>query len=367
MNQQAADWRTCLGALRVGQFVMVMGWSGLYFCVDKLEQLLGLGSQTSLIIAGIDGALFLGLCLGMAMRLFLTPKSLVKELTDPLGLSASAALAVAMVLLSRVLLSVASANLIAQMDWGVGVGSLGEGLKSLSVWVWYAGSGLELILSLAVTVVYLNLWRQNKPLLSLISPVMFIPAAGNILAALAGVPLGHVTWSVLQFALGLLLWPLVSCLLVLRVRNLGPLPKMARPSWFIALSPPSVAGLSLLVFQAPAYWVWACWLLALLMLLGLLPILNEARKTKFSNAHWAFSFPLAAWCSLSISLASNVPVLLGVNGGPVMVSGLGGLTLSPAQIALGLLTLGIGVLLVWLSLQSILRGLFALRASLDQV
>ncbi len=366
MSQAPAGWRACLAELRLGQFVMVMGWSGLYFCVDKLEQLWGLDCIASLAIAWIDGVLFLGLCLGAILRLLTAPQSLIKELREPLGLSASAAFAVAMVLFSRVLLTLANPERKLQLPF-VGEETLRhEVFQNASELIWYAGAGLELVISLTVVVILVNSWRQKKAILSWVSPVMFIPAAGNVLVALAGVPLGHVTWSIAQFVLGLVLWPLVSCLLFLRIRKLGALPKMARPSWFIALSPPSVVGLSLLVFQAPSVWVWACWFLALVVLIKLLPILNEARQMPFSNGFWAFSFPLAAWCSLSISMATHAMALWGGNGGWGSTQPLASLALYVVHVGLGLLTMGVTLLLGWLSVQSLKRGLTALRNSLSQ-
>jgi len=368
MSQATAGWRSSLEVLRWGQLVMVMGWSGFYLCMDKLEQLWGFAPWASVAIACVDVVLFLALCSALVLRVLFMPQSVIKELGEPMSLSASAAFAVAMILLSRVVWSLSLRVQSLLGSWSIDgperalQATFQNTLQEVSDWLWLTGAGLELILSLAVMLMCLNLWRQNKGVLSHVTPVMFIPAVGNVLVVLAGVPLGHVAWSVMQFTLGLVLWPLVSYLLLLRVKRLGALANQARPSWFISLSPPSVVGLSLGVFQAPAVWIWACWALGLLVLLSVLPLLNEARRASFSNGFWAFSFPLAAWCSLSITLSEKAQSVGSAEWGGVPGEAFFALGFGLVHVALSLLTLGIGALVVWLSAQNIGRSWRALKA-----
>ena len=92
-----------------------------------------------------------------------------------------------------------------------------------------------------------------------ITPVLFIPVVGNVVAPLAGVSLGHEVWSVMQLAIGVFFWPVVMALLVARRVGHSPLPDRILPSWFISLAPPSVIGLSLMQYEAPLLWVQAVW------------------------------------------------------------------------------------------------------------
>jgi tellurite resistance protein len=287
--------------LKLSHYVMVMGWSGLYFCVTKLEHMHPSWPVLSELIAWVDVLVFLALSVGVLSRLALSPRSIVQELSQPVALCGAAAMAVAMILLSSVLLGLAQAG----VKQGT-VGLLGEGLMAASEVIWCWGAVIELALSLGVMVVYARLFLYQKNSWVHITPVLFIPAVGNVLVVLSGVALGHETWSLAQFVFGLTLWPLVCALLVQRLSVIGPLPLGALPSWCIGLSPPCVIGLALVVFNAPLVWVWVLWALGLGVLGALIPVLWPIRHQPYAVSFWAFSFPLAAWVSLSLTLLGSL-------------------------------------------------------------
>ena len=322
---------------------MVMGWSGLYFCVAKLEHLFGLGETLSLWVAAVDVFLFIFLSGALLLRVLLMPQSLQEELSQPVGLCASAAAAVATILLSYVFIGLGQGALGLQSDVGK------QALMSIAQLLWWIGAGLELAVSVGVMVVYAKWLAKGSNSLAQVAPVMFIPAVGNVLVVLSGVALGHEAWSTLQMGLGVVLWPLVACLLLMRVRKIGPLPPLAQPSWFISLSPPSVIGLAFLALQAPILWAWVFWWVASLVLLGLMPVVWRVLHQPFSNTFWALSFPWAAWCSLSISLWGDA-----ARGAAPNAFGV--------QLALVLVTVMLGGLVLWLSARSLLLLRAALRA-----
>ena len=135
--------------------------------------------------------------------------------------------------------------------------------------------------------------------------MLFIPVVGNVVAPLAGVPMGYEAWSAAQMALGVFLWPVVLTLIVTRLAQAGPLPGRLSPTWFILAAPPSVIGLDLLQWQAPELTAWACWGLALFSLLWALTQVGMMRAQSFGLPHWGMSFPLAAFTALSLRLSQT--------------------------------------------------------------
>lgn len=99
------------------------------------------------------------------------------------------------------------------------------------------------------------------------TPALFIPIVGNVLVPYAGVPLGAVEWSAAQFGVGLLFWPIVLSLIVVRVATQGLWPERMLPTALVFVAPPAVVGLSLMQLGAPALWGWGCWGMAVFLLL----------------------------------------------------------------------------------------------------
>jgi tellurite resistance protein len=144
-----------------------------------------------------------------------------------------------------------------------------------------------------------------------VTPVLLIPIVGNVLAPLAGVPLGLEAWAGMQFMLGALLWPAVVVALVWRVRTHGVWAERLRPAAFILIAPPAVVGLGLLQLGAPPAAAWACWLLALGFAVWAAMQLPAIRQVPMGMPHWALSFPLAALAALTLRLAAP--------GGPLVL------------------------------------------------
>jgi tellurite resistance protein len=172
-------------------------------------------------------------------------------------------------------------------------------LDSLIVITWWVGSVLEL----AATVWVLSRWLKPKEDGGLqwpaITPVMFIPIVGNVLAPLAGEQLGASAWATAQMAIGLFLWPIVLTFLFVRMAQAGPLPPKLTPTLFVTLAPPSVLGLSFLQLNAPEPLVWGMWGVALFFFLLCCTQLGVLRNQPFGMPHWGMSFPLAAFSALS--------------------------------------------------------------------
>jgi tellurite resistance protein len=146
----------------------------------------------------------------------------------------------------------------------------------------------------------------NTGLWPSVTPVLLIPVVGNVLAPLAGVPLGQGGWAIAQFGIGALFWPVVLALVLVRRIAHSPLPDRLLPAWMIAVAPPAVIGLVLAQMveqdQAPLWTVQALWGIALFFLLWVAPVLKRAVAQPFGIAFWALSFPLAAFTTLTLRL-----------------------------------------------------------------
>jgi tellurite resistance protein len=134
-----------------------------------------------------------------------------------------------------------------------------------------------------------------------------------VLVPLAGVPLGQPEWAAAQFGVGLLFWPVVLVLLLVRLAQQGIWPERLLPSTFIVIAPPAAVGLSALRFGAPTPVVWALWGMALFSLLWVSALLRRIADQPFGMAHWGMGFPMAALTALTLKLAPTGPLgMLGI-------------------------------------------------------
>jgi tellurite resistance protein len=156
-----------------------------------------------------------------------------------------------------------------------------------------------------------------------LTPGLFVPVVGNVLVPLAGVPLGFETWAAAQMGIGVFFWPVLVGLLLARLAQQGPWPERLLPSTAIFLAPPSVVGLSLAQFGAPAGVLWALWGLAAFTLMWLAPLARRIAAQPFGVIHWSLSFPLAAFTGLTLRLwPSVVPGVVLLAGTSVVIVGL---------------------------------------------
>ncbi len=151
-----------------------------------------------------------------------------------------------------------------------------------------------------------------------VTPALFIPIVGNVLVPLAGVPLGQAEWSAAQFGVGLLFWPVVMVLIVVRIAVQGLWPERLLPTAFILIAPPAVVGLAALQFGAPPLVGWALWGMAMFTALWAGTLTARIAKLPFGLPHWGMSFPLAALAALTLRLAAPGGALAVL--GPVLLA-----------------------------------------------
>ncbi len=277
--------------LAPGWFATVMGLAGLSLAWHAAVPLLGDGANAAALVIGVLALLiFLALAVASLWRLQRHPQAWRDDLKHPVRHVFVAAGPVALVLLAST---------------AVAAGVQGPWLLLL----WWAGA----LAQLAVTAWIMARWWRGPQAGGLawagLTPALCIAIVGHLLLPLAGVPLGQATWSAAQFGIGLLLWPLVLVLLLVRIAQQGLWPERQMPASFILVAPPAVAGLSLLQWGAPVLVAWALWGMALVLLLWVATLLRRITSQAFSIVHWSMAFPLAAFTALTLRLA---PGLAGV-------------------------------------------------------
>lgn len=180
---------------------------------------------------------------------------------------------------------------------------LREGATALAHPVWIVGAAAQAILTLAVV----NAWISHRAFgPGQLSPAWFIPAVGNVIVPLAGVPLGHVELSWYFFAVGILFWIVLLTLVFNRLIFHDPLPGKLRPTLVILIAPPAVAYLSWLLLNGGEVDATARMLLNIGYFFAALVALQvpALAKLPFALSFWALSFPLAALTTASFRHAA---------------------------------------------------------------
>jgi len=282
---------TPLKFLFPGWYAIVMGLSGLSLAWHRASPLMGdPAGMVSLAIGLLAAAVFVVLAAATVLRGMRHADAWREDRMHPVRHVFIATLPIGMLLLATV--------------------AVAHGLGGpLVAAFWWAGSLAQLFVT---TWVLSRWWRGNQAgglVWAGITPAMLIPIVGNVLAPLAGVPLGYTEWAAAQFGIGLLFWPVVVVLVGARIMTQGMFPERLLPAIFIFVAPPAVVGLALLQLGAPPLAAWAMWGIALFSVLWAGTQARRIVGLEFGLPHWAMSFPLAAFAALTLRLAQPGEIL----------------------------------------------------------
>jgi tellurite resistance protein len=272
--------------LAPGWYAPVMGLSGLSLAWHQARPLMGEAADGVSLAVGLLAALaFAVLAVATLLRLQRYPQAWADDRKHPVRHTFIATLPISLILLPAVAVAQAGPGLLAHAVWWLGAVSQ----LVLTVWVvgrWWRGNaagGLQ--------------WASA-------TPALFLPIVGNVLVPLAGVPLGHAEWSAAQFGIGLMFWPVVLTLIVVRIALQGLWPERLLPSAFIFIAPPAAVGLSALQLGAPPLVAWGLWGMGMFTLLWVGTLGKRIAAQPFGLAHWGLSFPLASLTALTLRLAT---------------------------------------------------------------
>jgi len=303
--------------LMPGWFSVVMGLTGLALAWRSADAALGDSAMgVSLVLGALAALVCVVLLVLSVVRASRYNAALAEDLRHPVRHAFVATLPVSCLLLAALLTGLGQVGAVTRVLWWCG--SLGQ--LWATVWVlkrWLVPTpvviappavpaGLQGLIDGALVSPV-----ANKPAVSpapvafwpVVTPVLLIPVVGNVVAPLAGLALEHGVWSMAQFGIGVLLWPVVLTLLLVRRATQGALPDRLLPTWFITIAPPSVIGLVAVQGQAGLPWVAGAWGGALFFVLLSATVARQAVSQPFSLTFWALSFPLAAFTSLTLKLA----------------------------------------------------------------
>ena len=270
-------------------FTIVMGLSGLSLAWARAAPILGdMAGAGAVVLAGLAALMFAVLLLFSVLRAQHYGAALAADFKHPVRHAF-----VTTVPISLILLATAAVSVIGVEPW--------------VAFLWWAGS----LAQFAVTVWAVGRWLSADKAHALgwpaVTPGLFLPVVGNVLAPLAGVALGAPAWSAAQFGVGVLLWPVVLALLVVRIATQGVWAERLLPLTFITVAPPAVIGSGVLMLGGPVVLAWMCWGVALFFVLWSGHLMRRMLAQPFSIAFWAMGFPLAAFAALTLRLAMQHP------------------------------------------------------------
>ena len=269
--------------LPISFFAIVMGLSGLTIAWQMAAPMLGLSTGIALVLLAATSLLLLVLLGLYLLKMLRYRHAVLAEWRNPVKLSFFPAVSISLLLLATAFLHVD---------------------LSISRALWVTGAGLHLLLTLAV----INTWLHHQHFeVEHINPAWFIPAVGNVLVPIAGMPLGYMELSWFFFSIGMLFWIILMTIVFNRVIFHQPLPDKLLPTLFILIAPPAVGFVAYLhltgELDAFARVLYFSGLFLTLLLLSQAP---RFARLPFFLSSWAYSFPLAAITIASLVMYHHV-------------------------------------------------------------
>ncbi len=258
-------------------FAMVMGLSGLTIGWEKAQAILHLELGITPWLVGITMSIFALMVALYATKLVLHRAAVVKELRHPIKLNFFPTISI-----SLLLLAIASMKL----------------MPTVSQVLWVVGASLHLTFTLYVV----SVWIHHEHFqIHHMNPAWFIPAVGNVLVPVAGVPLGHPEISWFFFSIGMLFWLILMTIIFYRVLFHHPIEERLMPTLFILIAPPAVGFIAYmrLVGELDSF-ARVLYFSALFLTLLLFTQARRFLRLQFFLSWWAYSFPLAAFSIASM-------------------------------------------------------------------
>ena len=272
-----------LESVPVTLFSVVMGLCGVTLALRAGETAAGLTDLASGAAHLLTLAVFVVVALAYAAKALRHPQAVAREWANPVSLAFFPAISIALLLFAIVMMGPA------------------PGIARI---LWLLAVPLQLVLTLAV----ISGWIGTRAFQhGHLTPAWFIPAVGNVIVAIAGVPLGYVDLSWFFTSVGLIFWVVLLTLVMNRLIFHDPLPERLQPTLVILVAPPAVGYLAWvgLVGDVDAF-ARVLLNLAYLFVLIVAAQIPRLAALSFSLSSWALSFPVAAVTVASFTHAEAV-------------------------------------------------------------
>lgn len=261
-------------------FAVVMGLCGLTLALRAAEHALGLGHDASWIATLGSAGVFAAILMIYLYKTLRHPNEVVAEWRHPIRIAFFPAISISLLLLAI---------------------ALQPTHPEIAEPLWLTGAALQGALTLAVVA---N-WIGHKPYQPVhLSPAWFIPAVGNVVAPVAGAPLGYGELCWLFFAAGLLFWIVLLTLVMNRLVFHEPLAGRLTPTLTILMAPPAVAFIAYYRLEGDLDAFARILLNSAYVFAGV--VLTQTVKISrlpFALSWWALSFPVAALSIASLLFA----------------------------------------------------------------
>ncbi|MCE6959152.1 SLAC1 anion channel family protein [Cereibacter sphaeroides] len=264
----------------VAFFTLGMGMMGLTLALRAGEGAFGLGPEASRAALVLSLTLLGLVAAGYLAKALFHPAAVAADWHHPVRIAFFPAMPISLLLLSVALLDEA---------------------PSLAGQVWIAGAVLQALLALSV----IAAWIGHRPFShAQLTPVWFIPAVGNVIVPISGVPLGHPEIAWLFFSGGLVFWIVLLTLVMNRLMFHDPLPGRMVPTLMILVAPPAVSFVAWLKLTGEVG-AFGHILLSIAYVFALIvgTQLPKFARMPFALSWWALSFPLAALTIASFAYA----------------------------------------------------------------
>ena len=256
-------------------FASVMGLCGLAMVWHKAAIYWQFSIVASGLITLLAAAVFALLLVMYGYKTIVCRERVMAELRHPVRINFLPTLSINLILLG-----------ILSRDW----------LPEVSALLWTTGAVLQLIFTLIIV----TIWIESERPSASINPAWFIPAVGNVLVPIAAVPAGYPLIGWFFMALGLFFWVTMNTIVFYRLITKPALEDAMRPTLMILLAPPAVGFMAWLhlaehvdVFATLLYFI------AVFMAALLIGQVSKFIQLPFYPSWWAYTFPLAAFCSAS--------------------------------------------------------------------
>lgn len=252
-------------------FTIVMGMSGLTLALAEGEATLGLTHGMSTVTYLLTVGIFLIVMFTYGLKAVYYFSAVRAEWDHPVSLAFFPAISISLLLLG-----------VATLPWS----------DPIARGVWLLGAGLQAVLTLSV----ISGWIGSRAFVQgHLTPAWFVPAVGNVVAPLAGMPLGYIEISWFFLSIGLLFWIVLLAMVINRLVFHDPLPERLQPTLVILIAPPAIGFLGWTSLNPELDPMARILINCTLFFLAVVSIqLPAILKLPFSLSFWALSFPLAA-------------------------------------------------------------------------